>query len=44
MELYEHQLQQFEQDGGALTQMESAMSGKYLWPDDPWPWDYEQEG
>ena len=27
----------------ALTQMESAMSGTYNWPDDPWPWDYEQE-
>lgn len=43
VELYGHQLQQLEQDGTALTQMESAMSGTYNWPDDPWPWDYEQE-
>ena len=43
VELYGHQLQQMEQDGTALTQMESAMSGTYNWPDDPWPWDYEQE-
>ncbi len=44
VELYEHQLQQFEQDGGFLTQMESAGDGTYRWPDEPWPWDYEQEG
>ena len=43
VELYGHQLQQLEQNGTALTQMESAMSGAYTWPDDPWPWDYEQE-
>ena len=43
VELYGHQLQQMEQNGMALTQMESAMSGAYTWPDDPWPWDYEQE-
>ena len=43
VELYGHQLQQLEQNGTALTQMESAMSGTYNWPDDPWPWDYEQE-
>ena len=38
VELYGHQLQQPEQEG-----TESAMSGTYNWPDDPWPWDYEQE-
>ena len=43
VELYGHQLQQLEQNGTALTQMESAMNGAYNWPDDPWPWDYEQE-
>ena len=44
VELYGHQLQQLEQSGTVLTQMESAMGGTYKWPDDPWPWDYEQEG
>ncbi len=43
VELYEHQLQQYEQDGGALTQMASAASGSYRWLDDPWPWDDRQE-
>ena len=40
---YQEMFQQMEQNGTALTQMESAMSGTYNWPDDPWPWDYEQE-
>ena len=43
VELYDHQLQQLEQDGAALTQMSSAMCGTYQWPNDPWPWDYSQE-
>ena len=41
-EQYQELLQQYEQNGGTLTQMESGMSGKYRWLSEPWPWDYEQ--
>ena len=43
-ERYEDALQQYQQNGGSLTQMLSAQSGSYTWPDDPWPWDYQKEG
>ena len=43
-ERYEDALQQYQQSGGNLTQMLSAQSGSYRWPDDPWPWDYRKEG
>lgn len=43
-EQYEDALQQYQQSGGNLTQLQSAQSGSYLWPDDPWPWDYREEG
>ena len=38
-EQYQDALQQYQQSGGVLTQMESAMSGQYAWVKDPWPWE-----
>lgn len=43
-ERYEDALQQYQQSGGSLTQLQSAQSGSYQWLDDPWPWDYRREG
>lgn len=42
-ELYEQSMQQYEQGGGILTQLESAQSGSYQWLSQPWPWD-DREG
>ena len=44
VELYQQAVQQFEQNGGILTQMDSLRSGSYDWLNDPWPWDIETEG
>ncbi len=41
VEQYGDMLQQYEQRYGAMTQMGAALSGKYNWLNDPWPWDYE---
>ena len=43
-ERYEDAMQQYQQSGAALTQLESAQSGTYTWLNDPWPWDYREEG
>ena len=43
-EMYEELVQQYQQNGGSLTQIESAMSGKYDWLREPWPWEYREEG
>lgn len=43
-ERYEDAMQQYQQSGCSLTQMQSAMSGRYEWLRDPWPWDYREEG
>lgn len=43
-ERYEDAVQQYQQNGGNLTQLQSAMSGTYEWLRDPWPWDYREEG
>ena len=37
-------MQQYQQSGCSLTQMQAAMSGRYEWLRDPWPWDYREEG
>lgn len=46
VEQYADAMRQYEQRYGALTQMDSALSGKYEWLSDPWPWEYQssQEG
>ncbi len=44
VEMYEQAQQQLEQSGVVLTQMQSAQSGKYEWLNDPWPWEYREEG
>ena len=43
-ERYEDAMQQYQQSGCSLTQMQAAMSGRYEWLRDPWPWDYREEG
>ncbi len=43
-ERYEEAMQQYQQSGAALTQLESAQSGTYTWLNDPWPWEYRKEG
>lgn len=40
VEQYAEQLRQFEQKHGSTTQMGAALTGKYDWLDEPWPWDY----
>ena len=44
VESYQMAVQQYQQDGRALTQMDSAMCGSYNWLEGPWPWDIETEG
>ena len=34
-------LQQYEREHGSTTQMGAALTGKYEWLNDPWPWDYQ---
>ena len=41
VEQYAEQLRQYEQKHGSTTQMGSALTGKYDWLDEPWPWDYQ---
>ena len=43
-ERYEDAMQQYQQSGCSLTQMQAAMSGRYEWLRDPSPWDYREEG
>lgn len=43
-EQYEDAMQQYQQSGAPLTQLQSAMSGSYTWLRDPWPWDIREEG
>ena len=43
-ERYEDAMQQYQQSGCSLTQMQAAMSGRFEWLHDPWPWDYREEG
>ena len=43
-ERYEEAMQQYQQSGAALTQLESAQRGTYTWLNDPWPWEYRKEG
>ena len=40
VERYAEVMQKYEAQYGSLTQMDSALEGKYTWIDDPWPWDY----
>ena len=44
VELYEDALQQYQRSGGNLNQLLSAQSGSYQWLQNPWPWDYREEG
>lgn len=44
VESYQMAVQQYQQENGALTQMDSAQSGCYDWLEGPWPWDIEMEG
>lgn len=34
-------VQEFGQKYGPLTAMEAAHGSRWLWVDDPWPWEYE---
>ena len=42
VEQYAEVVKQYENKHGSLTQMGSALTGKYDWLNDPWPWDYNQ--
>lgn len=46
VERYGDALQQYEQQYGSTTQFGAALSGRYQWLHDPWPWEYSanQEG
>lgn len=46
VERYAAALSQYEQRFGSTTQFGAALTGRYEWLHDPWPWDYaaEQEG
>lgn len=41
VEQYADALQQYEKQFGSTTQMGAALTGKYEWLDNPWPWDYD---
>lgn len=43
-ELYEEAIEQYQQNGRSLSQLASTMGGSYSWLNDPWPWDYREEG
>lgn len=43
VEQYQMLVQQLQQQGTSLVQMDSAMNGSYTWLSDPWPWDAETE-
>ena len=43
VEQYADVLHQYEQAYGSTTQMGSALTGKYEWLNDPWPWDYNAD-
>lgn len=46
VERYADALQQYEQQYGSTTQFGAALTGRYEWLHDPWPWEYraDQEG
>ncbi len=46
VEQYADALRQYEKQYGSTTQLGSALTGRYEWLDNPWPWDYNanQEG
>lgn len=41
VEQYADALQQYEQTHGSTTQMGAALTGRYEWLENPWPWDYD---
>lgn len=41
-EIYDDAIRQYQKQGVTLTQLGSALSGKYQWLNDPWPWDYQE--
>lgn len=43
-EQYEDAMQQYQQNGGTLTQLTAVDDGAYVWLRDPWPWEYRKEG
>ena len=43
-EMYDELRAEYESKCGPLTQLEAGENGKYDWLDDPWPWDYKEEG
>ena len=34
----------YEEMHGPLTKLNAGQDATYRWLDDPWPWDYQQEG
>lgn len=43
-ELAQEGRRRYEAMYGPLTQIQAAQDAAYRWLDDPWPWDYKQEG
>lgn len=41
VEQYADALKQYERQRGSTTQLGSALTGRYDWLENPWPWDYE---
>ena len=42
--LYQEGRQAYEAQYGPLQQSEGVVDGKYVWLQDPWPWDYMEAG
>ncbi len=41
VEQYADALHQYERQHGSTTQMGAALTGRYEWLENPWPWDYD---
>ena len=41
VERYADALKQYERKHGSTTQLGSALTGRYDWLENPWPWDYD---
>lgn len=41
VEQYADALKQYEQKHGSTTQLGAALTGRYEWLENPWPWDFD---
>lgn len=41
--LYKDGLERYQKQYGPLTMLDAGNFSDYDWPDDPWPWDYQQK-